>query len=123
MKPENEEVLCRASDLARSKWESSDRNTRVSDLLDFANEKMLEFLNIGNARYERLPEILQMMLALREMSPAELEKFAIEEGYLNGEERFLLCKNIAIAIIAGSIHRGATATVVCPQVKMKAKIT
>jgi len=95
-------------EIAQNKWDHLDLEAKRELIRPFANAKGLG--NFPNLSFERLPEILQLMLALFFMDNDLLNDLAIKEGYLDFATRALVHRNIVIAATAGSINRGSTAT-------------
>ena len=93
---------------AQAKWDQSDEVANTELIRPFANTKGME--RFSKLRFERLPEIVQLILSMAFMENDHLDELAVTEGYLDFETRALVHRNIVISAIAGSINRGSTAT-------------
>lgn len=93
---------------AEKRWEGASPEERLSQISRFTSSLGQEIL--PRLRFMSLPEVLQLVLGMLDMSVEQLEELAVTEGYLDFDSRTFLNRDTVILAIAGSINRGSTAT-------------
>lgn len=101
-------LLLNAIDQACVTWEKNSHERRTVALAAIINESAV--VELSTRTFDRLPDVIQLLLALHPLNKDDLNTLATSEGYLDIESRGFLQRKLVIYIIAGSMNRGSAAT-------------